>query len=57
MQRQYYHDNIFLHIFIILTLLLEMQHCTQVYGRRPYGVGMLIAGYDVSISFIFCLCA
>lgn len=26
----------------------EMQHCTQVYGRRPYGVGMLVAGCDVS---------
>lgn len=43
--------------YIILTLLLEMQHCTQVYGRRPYGVGMLIAGYDVSISLTFCLCS
>lgn len=25
-----------------------MQYSTQVYGRRPYGVGMLIAGSDVS---------
>ena len=24
-----------------------MQWTTLVYGRRPYGVGMLIAGYDV----------
>ncbi|CAI8032073.1 Proteasome subunit alpha type-1 [Geodia barretti] len=24
----------------------ELQFCTQVYGRRPYGVGMLVAGYD-----------
>ncbi len=25
-----------------------MQVCTQFYGRRPYGVGMLVAGCDVS---------
>ncbi len=24
------------------------QECTQSYVRRPYGVGLLIAGYDVS---------
>ncbi|XP_064397480.1 proteasome subunit alpha type-1-like [Halichondria panicea] len=24
----------------------KMQVCTQFYGRRPYGVGMLVAGYD-----------
>jgi 20S proteasome subunit alpha 6 len=24
----------------------KLQFCTQVYGRRPYGVGMLVAGYD-----------
>ena len=29
----------------------ELQFCTQVYGRRPYGVGMLVAGYDVSNNF------
>ena len=29
-----------------------MQVCTQMYGRRPYGVGMLVAGYDVSA----CMC-
>ena len=28
-----------------------MQYFTQHYGRRPYGVGMLIAGYDVSNIF------
>ena len=26
----------------------EMQIPTQRYGRRPYGVGLLVAGYDVS---------
>ena len=28
----------------------EMQVCTQLYGRRPYGVGMLVAGYDVRLK-------
>ena len=25
-----------------------MQECTQSYVRRPYGVGLLVAGFDVS---------
>lgn len=25
----------------------EAQYNTQMYGRRPYGVGFLVAGYDV----------
>ena len=33
-----------------------MQHCTQVYGRRPYGVGMLVAGYDVRFNTHTCTC-
>lgn len=28
----------------------KMQVCTQRYDRRPYGVGLLVAGYDVSFS-------
>ena len=27
---------------------LESQIPTQRYGRRPFGVGLLVAGYDVS---------
>lgn len=27
----------------------RMQLCTQRYDKRPYGVGLLVAGYDVSI--------
>lgn len=27
-----------------------MQECTQSYVRRPYGVGLLVAGFDVSFS-------
>ena len=30
-----------------------MQIPTMVYGRRPFGVGLLIAGYDVSfLTFV-----
>lgn len=30
-----------------LHLLSEAQVNTQVYGKRPYGVGFLVAGHDV----------
>ena len=33
-------------------LFLESQIPTQRYGRRPFGVGLLIAGYDVIQEFI-----
>lgn len=33
---------------LIGLLGLKMQVCTQRYDRRPYGVGLLVAGYDVS---------
>ena len=29
--------------------MLECQIPTQRYGRRPFGVGFLMAGYDVSL--------
>lgn len=32
---------------LISHLSSKMQVCTQRYDRRPYGVGLLIAGYDV----------
>lgn len=31
---------------------LKMQVCTQRYDRRPYGVGLLVAGYDVSFQLV-----
>jgi len=34
-----------LHVFFFL-LLSESQIPTQRYGRRPFGVGLLVAGYD-----------
>lgn len=29
----------------------KAQYNTQMYGRRPYGVGFLVGGYDVSRGF------
>lgn len=31
----------------MFSVSIEMQYQTQIYGRRPYGVGLLVAGYDV----------
>ena len=33
-----------------------MQLCTQRYGKRPYGVGLLVAGYDDKGPHIFQTC-
>jgi len=30
----------------------RMQLCTQRYDKRPYGVGLLVAGYDVSTRYL-----
>lgn len=35
-----------------LTLTLESQVHTQRYGLRPYGVGLLVIGYDVPITYV-----
>jgi 20S proteasome subunit alpha 6 len=29
---------------------LKLQANTQYYGRRPFGVGLVLAGYDVSFK-------
>lgn len=31
----------------------KMQICTQRYDKRPLGVGLLVAGYDVRIMLLF----
>lgn len=33
----------------------KMQICTQRYDKRPLGVGLLVAGYDVSRHFYISL--
>lgn len=41
---------------LISTLGNKMQVCTQRYDRRPYGVGLLVAGYDDKGSHIYQTC-
>lgn len=36
---------------ITCLLWLEEHFCTLTYDRRPYGVGLLVAGVDVWVSF------
>jgi len=38
---------------LIMLLGNRMQSCTQRYDRRPYGVGLLVAGYDERGPHIF----
>lgn len=42
------HDTVLPVSRLISALGNKMQTCTQRYDRRPYGVGLLVAGYDVS---------
>lgn len=39
-----------------LDLLLKLQICTQRYDRRPYGVGLLVAGWDEKGPHIYQTC-
>jgi len=41
---------------LINLLGLKMQVCTQRYDRRPYGVGLLVAGYDDQGAHIYQTC-
>ena len=41
---------------LISTLGNKMQVCTQRYDRRPYGVGLLVAGYDDQGPHIYQIC-
>lgn len=41
---------------LISLLGLKMQVCTQRYDRRPYGVGLLVAGYDDQGPHIYQTC-
>lgn len=35
-------------LWFFFYIFLEAQVNTQQYGRRPYGVGLLVIGHDVS---------
>lgn len=49
---KYAHDDTLPVSRLISSLGNKMQTCTQRYDRRPYGVGLLVAGYDVRIYCI-----
>jgi len=51
---RYSHDDALPVSRLITDVGNKMQVCTQRYDRRPYGVGLLVAGYDVChISLIY----
>lgn len=51
---KYSHDTQLPVSRLIANLGNKMQVCTQRYDRRPYGVGLLVAGFDVSfIKYLF----
>lgn len=43
---KYSNDTVYPVSRLIMSLGNKMQSCTQRYDRRPYGVGLLVAGYD-----------
>lgn len=49
LNHKYVHDELLPITRLITNIGNKMQVCTQRYDRRPYGVGLLVAGYDVSI--------
>lgn len=51
---KYSHDDVLPVSRLLASLGNKLQTCTQRYDRRPYGVGLLIAGYDVSYKMINC---
>ncbi|XP_015521370.1 proteasome subunit alpha type-1 [Neodiprion lecontei] len=53
---KYSHDSVLPVSRLITTLGNKMQTCTQRYDRRPYGVGLLVAGYDDQGPHIFQTC-
>ena len=48
LNHRYSHDEPLPVSRLIGNLGNKLQVCTQRYDRRPYGVGLLVAGYDVS---------
>lgn len=53
---KYSHDSLLPVSRLITTLGNKMQVCTQRYDRRPYGVGLLVAGYDDQGPHIYQTC-
>ncbi|XP_018407488.1 PREDICTED: proteasome subunit alpha type-1-like [Cyphomyrmex costatus] len=53
---KYAHDHALPVSRLITSLGNKMQTCTQRYDRRPYGVGLLVAGYDDKGPHIYQTC-
>ncbi|XP_043266709.1 proteasome subunit alpha type-1 [Venturia canescens] len=53
---KYSHDDVLPVSRLIATLGNKMQTCTQRYDRRPYGVGLLVGGYDDQGPHIYQTC-
>lgn len=53
---RYAHDQPLPVSRLVSQMGIKMQSCTQRYDRRPYGVGLLIAGYDSKGPHIFQTC-
>ena len=53
---RYAHDQPLPVSRLVAKLGLKMQACTQRYDRRPFGVGLLIAGYDSKGPHIYQTC-
>ncbi|XP_015126340.1 proteasome subunit alpha type-1 [Diachasma alloeum] len=53
---KYSHDDVLPVNRLIATLGNKMQTCTQRYDRRPYGVGLLVAGFDDQGPHIYQTC-
>ncbi|XP_078042464.1 proteasome alpha6 subunit [Augochlora pura] len=53
---KYYHDDVLPVSRLMASLGNKLQTCTQRYDRRPYGVGLLIAGYDDKGPHIYQTC-
>jgi hypothetical protein len=56
LNHRYAHDEPLPVSRLINNLGNKLQVCTQRYDRRPYGVGLLVAGYDVSSSINYLNC-
>lgn len=56
LNERYAHDQPLLLNRLMVNLGSKMQTCTQRYDRRPYGVGILVAGYDHNGAHIYQTC-
>ncbi|XP_066999510.2 proteasome subunit alpha type-1 [Anabrus simplex] len=56
LNHKYSHDALLPISRLITNLGNKMQVCTQRYDRRPYGVGLLVAGYDDKGPHIYQTC-